>query len=111
MLFKSLIKKILDKLLPSKLAIAEKTEITEMLVDMQKRVEQGTEKIDQNFLTSIADLGANTRGTFVPLQIKNIPKKILRELPEDQGEALINEIQNRYASEINIPLIRLVEEE
>jgi hypothetical protein len=72
---------------------------------------QGTEKIDQNFLTSIADSGANTRGTFVPLQIKNKFKKILRELPEDQGEALINEIENRYADEVNIPLIRLVEQD
>ena len=72
---------------------------------------QGTEKIDQNFLTSIADSGANTRGTFVPLQIKNKLKKILRELPEDQGEALINEIENRYADEVNIPLIRLVEQD
>ena len=45
-LFKSLIKSILDKLLPSRLAVVEKAEITDMLVDMQKRVEQGTEKID-----------------------------------------------------------------
>jgi predicted Ser/Thr protein kinase len=47
MLFKSLIKRILDKLLPSRLAVAEKTEITEMLVDMQNRVEAGTKKIDE----------------------------------------------------------------
>ena len=45
-LFKSLIKSILDKLLPSRLAVVQKAEITDMLVDMQKRVEQGTEKID-----------------------------------------------------------------
>jgi hypothetical protein len=45
-LFRSLIKSILDKLLPSRLAVAQKAEITDMLVDMQKRVEQGTEKID-----------------------------------------------------------------
>ena len=47
MLFRSLIKRILDKLLPSRLAVAEKTEITEMLVDMQNRVEAGTKKIDE----------------------------------------------------------------
>jgi len=45
-LFRSLIKSILDKLLPSRLAVVQKAEITDMLVDMQKRVEQGTEKID-----------------------------------------------------------------
>ena len=72
---------------------------------------EGTEKIEKSFLQSIADSGTNTRGIFVPFKIKNLKKKIKRELPKNEGEALINEIQNRYASEINIPLIRLVEEE
>ena len=100
MLFKSLIKKILDKLLPSKLAIAEKTEITEMLVDMQKRVEQGTEKIDsqipvlQKILKDIDRLEAAPPSTL-DTKLMDLSKKTGAS-PEEARKALIDAANEAY---------------
>ena len=68
-------------------------------------VRQGTEKIDDNMLTSIAKRGNNTFGEFVPPEITNELKKIKRELPKGQAEALIREINQRYSSLKGNPLI------
>ena len=100
MLFKSLIKKILDKLLPSKLAIAEKTEITEMLVDMQKRVEQGTEKIDsqipilQKILKDIDRLEAAPPSTL-DTKLMDLSKRTGAS-PEEARKALIDAANEAY---------------
>jgi hypothetical protein len=68
---------------------------------------EGTEKIDDRLLTSIADRGTNSRGVFTPFKIKNKLKKIKRGLPKDQGEDLIREIENRYANQVNTPLLTI----
>ena len=68
---------------------------------------EGTEKIDDNLLKGIADRGTNERGIFTPFTIKNKLKKIKRELPKDQGEALIKEIEARYANQVNTPLLTI----
>ena len=101
MLFKSLIKKILDKLLPSKLAIAEKTEITEMLVDMQKRVEQGTSKIDeqipvlQKILKDIDRIEEAAPPSTLDTKLMDLSKKTGAS-PEEARKALIDAANEAY---------------
>ena len=68
-------------------------------------VRQGTEKIDDNMLTSIAKRGNGTFGEFLPPEIINAFKKIKRELPKGQAEALEREINQRYLSLKGNPLI------
>ena len=101
MLFKSLIKKILDKLLPSKLAIAEKTEITEMLVDMQKRVEQGTSKIDeqipvlQKILKDIDRIEEGAPQSTLDTKLIDLSKRTGAS-PEEARKALIDAANEAY---------------
>ena len=100
-LFRSLIKSILDKLLPSRLAIAEKTEITEMLVDMQKRVEQGTEKIDnqipvlQKILKDIERLEGPPPSTSLQTKLSEYAKKTGAS-PEEARQALVDSANEAY---------------
>ena len=100
-LFRSLIKSILDKLLPSRLAIAEKTEITEMLVDMQKRVEQGTEKIDnqipvlQKILKDIERLEGPASSPTLQTKILEYAKKTGAS-PEEARQALVDAANEAY---------------
>ena len=101
MLFKSLIKKILDKLLPSKLAIAEKTEITEMLVDMQKRVAQGTSKIDeqipvlQKILKDIDRIEECAPQSTLDTKLIDLSKRTGAS-PEEARKALIDAANEAY---------------
>ena len=89
----------------------KKGNVTEHLMsdkDLYKLLSrEGTEKIDDNLLKGIADRGTNERGIFTPFTIKNKLKKIKRELPKDQGEALIKEIEARYANQVNTPLLTI----
>ena len=100
-LFKSLIKSILDKLLPSRLAVVEKAEITDMLVDMQKRVEQGTEKIDnqipvlQKILKDIERLEGPPPSTSLQTKLSEYAKKTGAS-PEEARQALVDAANEAY---------------
>ena len=100
-LFKSLIKSILDKLLPSRLAVVEKAEITDMLVDMQKRVEQGTEKIDnqipvlQKILKDIERLEGPPPSTSLQTKLSEYAKKTGAS-PEEARQALVDSANEAY---------------
>jgi len=100
-LFRSLITKILDRLLPSKLAIAEKTEITEMLVDMQKRVEQGTSKIDeqipvlQKILKDIDRIEEGAPQSTLDTKLIDLSKRTGAS-PEEARKALVDAANEAY---------------
>ena len=100
-LFRSLIKSILDKLLPSRLAVVEKAEITDMLVDMQKRVEQGTEKIDnqipvlQKILKDIERLEGPPPSTSLQTKLSEYAKKTGAS-PEEARQALVDSANEAY---------------
>ena len=100
-LFRSLIKSILDKLLPSRLAVVEKAEITDMLVDMQKRVEQGTEKIDnqipvlQKILKDIERLEGPASSPTLQTKILEYAKKTGAS-PEEARQALVDAANEAY---------------
>jgi hypothetical protein len=100
-LFRSLIKSILDKLLPSRLAVVEKAEITDMLVDMQKRVEQGTEKIDnqipvlQKILKDIERLEGPPPSTSLQTKLSEYAKKTGAS-PEEARQALVDAANEAY---------------
>ena len=100
-LFKSLIKSILDKLLPSRLAVVQKAEITDMLVDMQKRVEQGTEKIDnqipvlQKILKDIERLEGPPPSTSLQTKLSEYAKKTGAS-PEEARQALVDSANEAY---------------
>ena len=100
-LFRSLIKSILDKLLPSRLAVVQKAEITDMLVDMQKRVEQGTEKIDnqipvlQKILKDIERLEGPPPSTSLQTKLSEYAKKTGAS-PEEARQALVDAANEAY---------------
>ena len=101
MLFKSLIKKILDKLLPSRMAVSEKTEITDMLIDMQKDVELGIEKIDnqipklQKLLKDIERVEEGATQSTLDTKLMDLSKKTGAS-PEEARQALVDAANEAY---------------
>ena len=101
MLFKSLIKKILDKLLPSRMAVSEKTEITDMLIDMQKDVELGIEKIDnqipklQKLLKDIERVEEGATQSTLDTKLMDLSKRTGAS-PEEARKALIDAANEAY---------------
>ena len=101
MLFKSLIKKILDKLLPSRMAVSEKTEITDMLIEMQKDVELGIEKIDnqipklQKLLKDIERVEEGATQSTLDTKLMDLSKRTGAS-PEEARKALIDAANEAY---------------